>query len=179
MWWGMSAALNSAGSWLLAVLCWATLLWGAWSDIRRRIVPDTCSVLFLAFWVVGMMVAPVVTWQGVAFALAVGAVVFLAGFVLFVLGGMGGGDVKWLAALSLWAAGVSGGMSVILLIMVTFLIGGVLALSVLPYLYYCHKRDRISFKHAMRAFEFPFAPAIAMAGAWVVWRVYGMPMEGL
>ena len=167
-----STILNEAGAWLLASLCWATLLWGAGSDIRRRIVPDTCSVLFLAFWVVGMMVAPAVTWQGVVFALAVGAAVFLMGFALFVLGGMGGGDVKWLAALSLWAAGVSDGMSVILLLVATFFVGGVLALSALPYLYYCHKRDKISFRRVMRSFEFPFAPAIAMGGALVVWDVY-------
>ncbi|MBC6444764.1 MAG: prepilin peptidase [Alphaproteobacteria bacterium GM202ARS2] len=170
-----STVLNAQGAWLLASLCWLTLLWGAVSDIRRRIVPDTCSVLFLAFWVIDMMVAPVLTWQTVLFALAVGSAVFLGGFALFVLGGMGGGDVKWLTAISLWAAGAynGGGIATLQVLVATFIIGGILALTIMPYLYYCHKRDRIPLRRVMRSFEFPFAPAIAIGGAWVVWHIYG------
>ncbi|HEV7300927.1 MAG TPA: A24 family peptidase [Tepidisphaeraceae bacterium] len=78
----------------------AVLIWAAIEDVRTRRIRNTLTLtLALAgiaqsFWMVGT-VSPV----GSILGLLVG---FSLGLSLFLLGGMGGGDVKLLAAVGAW-----------------------------------------------------------------------------
>jgi prepilin peptidase CpaA len=99
----------------------AALLVAAASDLRRFLIPDTCSVVLLgAFAVYAASGATQGAWP---LHLAVGALVFLAGTGLFAAGLFGGGDVKLFAAAALWA----GFADLAVLMLVMTLVGGVLA----------------------------------------------------
>jgi prepilin peptidase CpaA len=71
------------------------------SDLRRYVIPDTCSLVplaaFCAFAATG---ATAGAWP---LHLAMGVLVFLAGAGLFAAGVLGGGDVKLFAAGAVWA----------------------------------------------------------------------------
>lgn len=81
----------------------------AYTDYRRHWVPNLITIpMFLT----GLAYA---IYQGYVLGALVGAgTAFLFGFVLFAMGGMGGGDVKLMAALGAWF-GLFGMLPVILL----------------------------------------------------------------
>ena len=171
------AFLNPVGAGILLVLAWLTLLWGAISDIKRRIVPDTCSIIFLAFWVLHWMLVAELDSHAVLLSLAYAFGVFLAGFALWFLGGLGAGDVKWLSALSLWAGSVSVD-AVISLLLITLLSGGLLAFFCLLCLCFARRDAKLTLRQSLRRFEMPYAVAIATAGAVIAWQLYGSNAYG-
>ncbi|RJX20181.1 MAG: prepilin peptidase [Desulforudis sp.] len=81
----------------------------AYTDYKRHWVPN---VITIPMFLTGIAYA--VYQDNVADALAGAGVAFLIGFVCFAIGGMGGGDVKFLAGLGAWF-GLSGVFPVILL----------------------------------------------------------------
>lgn len=85
-------------------LAGAVLFLAALSDLRRFEIPDGLSIAIAVLAAVHLAVTPGFVWfpDGLLH-LASGILVFAAGAGLFTLGAMGGGDVKLLAALSLWA----------------------------------------------------------------------------
>ncbi len=97
------------------------VLWAVVSDVRRLQIPNwipiAIAVLFAAPAVMG---AGVGDWVS---ALALAGLVLTAGFGLFFAGVLGAGDVKLLAAVSLW----TGTEGVLALLVGTALAGGVLA----------------------------------------------------
>lgn len=102
----MPAMAGGVGAWLpLATLALAlgVLLVAAMHDLRRFEIPDGLSVALIVLAVVrlaalpGFAPIPDGLWH-----LASGILVFALGAGLFAVGAMGGGDVKLLAALSLW-----------------------------------------------------------------------------
>lgn len=77
------------------------LLVAAFTDLRRRQIDNwlTAAVALTAplfWWATGLPLS------GIGWQLALALLTFVAGAVLFARGGMGGGDVKLLAALALW-----------------------------------------------------------------------------
>jgi len=99
-------------------------------------------------------------------ALAVGSLVFVAGLTLFFCGLVGGGDVKFLAATSLWA----GASLTFPLLVAMGLAGGVLGLTALGVLYVRRYRSTgiagvIVPDTAIAAPKLPYGVAIA-AGAF-------------
>lgn len=113
---------------MLGALICATL--GAVSDIRDRRIPNWLTYSGLA----GGLAARAVrgSWHGLGDAtggLLVGGGVFL---LLFLVGGMGAGDVKLMAAVSAWAGLKESGT----LLIATALAGGVLALC---YMFFCRR----------------------------------------
>ena len=107
-------------------LCFAgflTLLGlAAFTDIRERRIPNRLTGALAALYPVYVLVSPTpVAWPA-ALGLAVG--VSVVGLVLFRRELIGGGDVKLLAALSLWA----GAEQFVWFILVTTLTGGALSL---------------------------------------------------
>lgn len=84
-------------------------------------IPATLTVLFLIYAVLRLDVS---TFKD---HLMLAGIVFVAGFVSFVLGWIGGGDVKLLTALTLWA-GPSYGPD---LLIMTTLGGGLMAFALL------------------------------------------------
>lgn len=81
------------------VLIAPLLVWGAWSDLRRMRIPNAVSLVCLAVFAVTAAIAPP---EDLALRIAVAAAVFAAGFVTYLLGLFGGGDVKMLSALVLF-----------------------------------------------------------------------------
>ena len=107
---------------ILALLAFAILLlWAAGEDVRRLIIPNWISLAIVGLYPVFVLTGPAVSnWL---LAAGVAAVVLLGGLALFAARLMGGGDVKLMAAVALWAG--PGGLP--LLISVTAIAGGVVA----------------------------------------------------
>jgi prepilin peptidase CpaA len=107
---------------LVALLALAALI-----DLRERRIPNWLTGGVAALYPVYALVSPIPTaWLG---ALAAAAAVFLFGLVLFARQLIGGGDVKLIAASTLWA----GLDHLALFALVTSLAGGGLALGSLWY----------------------------------------------
>ena len=103
----------------------AAMAAAAFEDFRRFAIPNPLPVLLCAAWPLYFAAAP--SLQGALGALGCALAVFLAGAALFARGWIGGGDVKLLSAAALWAG--AGGTPALL--MLTGLLGGVLALFLL------------------------------------------------
>lgn len=69
-------------------------------DLRRFIIPDTIVVALLALWPVWVALNGL---GPIGYTLLGGGVMFALGLILFAFGLMGGGDVKLLTVLALWA----------------------------------------------------------------------------
>ena len=107
---------------LVALLALAALI-----DVRERRIPNMLTGGVAALYPVYLLASPApVAWLA---ALGIAAAVFAFGFVLFARQLIGGGDVKLIAAVSLWA----GLEYVALFALVTSLAGGGLALGSLWY----------------------------------------------
>ncbi|KAF0173681.1 MAG: prepilin peptidase [Hyphomonadaceae bacterium] len=102
------------------------VLFAAASDIGSMTIPNWVSiVLTLAFPVAAFSAQ--MSWAEIGLHAGVGVLVFLAGFALFAIGVLGGGDVKVIAAVSVWT-GVS---ALSPFAFWTTAAGGVLALALL------------------------------------------------
>lgn len=103
--------------------------YAALRDVRERIVPNRLCALLLVLGVPRHLLSAEGHWDWIAAGstLAVAMLILGVGFVLWRLGGLGGGDVKLLAA----AAFFVGPAGVVPLIVGTALAGGVLALACL------------------------------------------------
>ncbi len=154
------------------------LAWAAWTDLFDRLILNRVSLLLLALWPAHVLLAPeqVAVWSH----LAVGLGVFIVGYVLWLGGTIGGGDVKLLSAVALWA-GPEHAPSFLL---VTACLGGALALAYLvfvhskPILAYAACRlglpDRVAalaLAENGRAPTLPYAVAIAGGGVWLLPRL--------
>jgi Flp pilus assembly protein protease CpaA len=107
---------------LVALLALAALI-----DFRERRIPNWLTGGVAALYPIYVLVSPIpVAW---AAALAVTFAVFLFGLVLFARQLIGGGDVKLIAAVTLWA-GID---HLMVFALVTSLVGGGLALVGLWY----------------------------------------------
>jgi len=103
----------------------AVTIYAAYSDWRRFSIPNYISLILVALYPVAVFTAPFeIDWL---VSLAISGGIFAIGFGLFAVGIFGGGDVKFLTALSLWA-----GLPVILPFLVfVALAGGVLAIVII------------------------------------------------
>ena len=110
----------------LAVACLIGLLcWAAFSDFLKFVIPNQVCVAIAALYpLYALAAAPNVDWAG---GIACGAIVFALGFVFFVLRLTGGGDVKMLSAVSIWA----GPELILPFLVVTAFAGGVVSLVAL------------------------------------------------
>ncbi len=106
---------------LFAIPAIFLLLAAAVTDIRTRKIPNVIPAGMVILFFAAAIALPDLNWLG---ATATAAAVFVFGAVLFATGKFGGGDVKLLAAAALWA----GAAGIVPLLIVTTLVGGVLAL---------------------------------------------------
>lgn len=116
---------------LPSYLCFAGLLTmlglAAFKDICERRIPNRLTGALAALYPVYVLVSPTpVAWLA---ALGLAVAVFVVGLGLFARELIGGGDVKLLAALSLWA----GPEQFVWFMLVTTLTGGALSLISLWY----------------------------------------------
>jgi len=108
-----------------AALCgfFAMTVYAALSDVASFRIPNVASLVIALLYPLHVLASPVhVEWT---WALAAAAGVFLVGLALFSRGWVGGGDVKFLSATSLWA----GAALLLPQIMVMALAGGALAMA--------------------------------------------------
>ena len=96
-------------------------------DIRRLIIPNALVLGLCVLWPLHVATAPMLTLAAAGTAVVYAAAVFVAGALLFSRGLVGGGDVKLLAAATLWA----GPGATVSLLVLTSLLGGLLCLILL------------------------------------------------
>ena len=131
------------------------LLAASWLDLRSRTIPNGLNLLIALlaipfWWASGLGLWPDVAWQ-----IGLAILVFGLFTIPFILGAMGGGDVKMLGALALWIP--SGALLPLIVIM--SLAGGVLTLAMLI-------RQRLARSEGQM--EVPYGVAIAFAGLWLI-----------
>ncbi len=91
----------------------STVVGAAWADWRHRRIPHWPAAVLAAGWAVASVAAPELL-GGVPLAGAVcGAFALCAGAVLWAAGWVGGGDVKFAAALGLWLGPVDFGLTLL------------------------------------------------------------------
>jgi prepilin peptidase CpaA len=151
------------------------LLLAAWQDLRTLQIADAVSlgiVGVFVVWALGGWVLGMLSLATVGLALACAAAVFAAGAVAFAAGALGGGDVKLLAAASLFAG--MGPISDFLL--VTALVGGVLGVAVLAGAPISPLAQAPATDATLRTrlrSGLPYGPAIAAGGLWVAASLIG------
>lgn len=151
------------------------LVWAAAADLHHRRIPNAACAGIATLWPAYVLFggAPALAWSAVLGA----AAVFAVGFLLWRFGVLGGGDVKLLSALSLWAGG--GLLAPFLLI--TALLGGWLAIA-------CMGAKRVGLMLPARVAVnlswaglpvlpgdsrgLPYGVAIGLAGAWLVGQLF-------
>lgn len=159
------------------------LLWAAASDARGFLIPNRAvaaiAVLFpvhlLARMIASGAVTPVLTDGVVALALA--SIVLIAGFGLFAIQLIGGGDAKLAAAAALWA----GSDNILPFLIIASLAGGALASTVLlwraafPHLEGepSYESIGVRLKRGLKT-PVPFGVAIAAAGLFIAARIAGV-----
>lgn len=105
----------------------ALMATAAVEDIRRLVIPNGVVVGLCVLWPFHLATAPDATVAAGMASIGCAVSVFFAGALLFSRGLIGGGDVKLLAAATLWAG--PGGILPLLTLM--GLLGGLLGLFVL------------------------------------------------
>jgi len=142
---------------LVLGICWMAAI----VDIRTMTIPNYFPLAVIAIFV---LVAPWsfgslagFAWQFAAFALA-----FIGGFVIYMTGTMGGGDVKLFAALGFWMLLEN---FIIWIFLVTFS-GLIITFGQIIFLSFKLKsKEEISLKTAIKKVlkkEMPYGPAIAL-----------------
>jgi len=106
----------------ILVLAAGVVTWAAISDLRSNIIPNSANVALFVLWT-GWVVSGADTH--VWYSLAIGAGIFVVGAFLFHFGQMGGGDVKLLTVLGIWA----GPAQVLPFVLQVGLAGGVLTMA--------------------------------------------------
>jgi prepilin peptidase CpaA len=143
------------------------LIGAAWQDLRTMRIANRLSLAIVAafaVWAVAGLILGRLSASQLGMALACGAAVFAAGALAFSVGAMGGGDVKLLAAASLFA----GPARQLDFLTITAVAGGVLGLAILagapigP----VDASAQGTLRNRLRS-SLPYGPAIAAGGLWV------------
>jgi prepilin peptidase CpaA len=94
-------------------------VWAAVSDLKRMKIPNTAVIAMAAVWpLLGWYLVPMTAWF---WGFAIMAIVFVAGFLLYLTGTFGAGDAKFAAAIA--GLFVGGNIGEILLIIFVSMIG--------------------------------------------------------
>lgn len=161
------------------VIVFGVLLMASVSDMTRRRIPNSYSIVIAACFVVACLASPERT--DLLGGLWVAGAVLAVGFVLFAFGKFGGGDVKLMTAMALWA----GPAAITDFLLVTALAGGGLALIYLvpslslAFMWCWVKAEQaipamqsVEVKTNVKADGIPYGVAIAVGGAVVLWSRY-------
>lgn len=153
---------------LVIALFLGLLALAAVSDATRYRIPNRYSLAIALLYPAHVMAATQpVAWGG---ALMVAAAVFLVGFALFAGGFVGGGDVKMLTAVALWA----GPAHVLPVLMITALAGGLLGLVLASPVRFglalaVDRRGHTALRDNVLAGALPYGIAIAGGGLYLGW----------
>jgi prepilin peptidase CpaA len=146
------------------------LAYAAVSDTRQLLIPNWISILLLALFLVYVSFSdkplPVLAHA------AVGLLVLLVGFALFLAGWLGAGDVKLLAAVALWA----GPERIQEVLLLTTMLGAGLAVAIIALKrcseWHCHSAitSRLDqfIPHWVHRGLTPYGVAISAAGLAII-----------
>lgn len=137
----------------------AGLIVAAITDLKSREISNWLNLSIAVAAPVFWFASGLDPWPDMAIRLAQALVVFGLFAALFAIGAMGGGDVKLIAAIALWLHW----LSLIQLLVVMSIAGGVLTLSMLV-----HQK----IKKNSGQLEVPYGVAISFAGLWVIYERY-------
>ncbi|MDD5587110.1 MAG: prepilin peptidase [Alphaproteobacteria bacterium] len=160
--WNRRVMIMAASSVLLhqGVLTLAAILLiaAAVSDAMSYRIPNAVSLALLVLFPVYVITAPsAIAWGQHLF---VAVVVLAAGFFMFTRQYIGAGDVKLLGAASLWA----GPGLLDLLLFITAIAGGLLAIATAGVTYYRRRRGGSPGKASLAKERIPYGVAIAIGG---------------
>ena len=139
-----------------------TLVWAAVSDIRTRRIANHLPLLILSFFMVAAMsklISGACIMATLVWPIATGLIVLLIGMVLFAARLMGGGDVKLMAAVALFA-GPALSLTMVLYITVA---GGLVALATMLW-------HRVFRHESAKMTSVPYGVAIMVGGLWVCFQ---------
>lgn len=140
----------------------ALVIWAALFDIRDLIIPNRIVVAILLLYPVHASVSGVpVNWPT---DVLVGAAVFFAGAFLFRMKLVGGGDVKLLAAVTIWA----GSGLALPMILVTMLAGGVLGVIAVGSNVWVNRGTGLLTLSGLRKERLPYGAAIGFGGLFAI-----------
>ncbi len=164
---------------LAIAIVFGMLVFAAASDVAKRRIPNTLpTVIAVSFLVAGLASPERVDLLG---GLWVAAAIMAVGFGVFALGKIGGGDVKLLAAMGLWA-GPTGALD--FLVVTAFAGGGLAILYLLPELAHALTWLRAMVERRAPALQsvtietnakthgLPYGVAIAAGGMFLLWSRY-------
>ncbi len=144
---------------ILAAALAAMMVAAAISDLRTRTISNelngAMALLAIPFW----FASGLSPWPDMAIQFGVAFIVFAVFVGLFMIGGMGGGDVKMIGALALWVP-----PSLMLPMLTVMAIGGGLLSAVMLI-------DKLRRKSSEPP-EVPYGVAIAAAGLWFLHQHY-------
>lgn len=143
------------------------VIWAAVSDIRSFRIPNECSLALLALFAIYAFVS--LSLEQVLSALLVGGIAFVVAYTFYALGQFGGGDVKLLSVLSIWA----GPSSISEFIFVMAITGGLMAVLMLSRFKFSFagllkRLDQVSAADNILANRLPYGVAIASGGGAVL-----------
>lgn len=109
--------------WLIIACLLLSMAYAAFSDLRTLLIPNWISAFVALLFLPAALLAGL-GLEGLAIHYGVGLLLFAIGALLFAFNILGGGDVKLLAAASVWV----GYDDLAVFLMVVAMIGGLLAL---------------------------------------------------
>ena len=165
----------------LAFVLLIALALAALSDLRDRRIPHALVAAIAVLW---LATVPALGPSATAAALATAGGLLVAGVVVWRCGWLGGGDVKLIAALGLWAGpdqvagllliiALSGGALALLVILGTRIVG--MPLFVIAQVHAARLAPAAlrlrAWSPADAARSLPYGVAVACGGAWLVHRL--------
>ena len=149
----------------------ALLIAAAWQDFQTLHIGNGLSVAIAALfglWAALGLVEGAFSFTALGLSIACAGALFLVGAAAFAAGMLGGGDVKFLAAVGLFA----GPAQVVDLLLVTAIAGGLLGVAALAGapLGPVSAREEGTLRGRLRG-RLPYGPAIAAGGLWVATRL--------
>ena len=160
--------------------CGVLLIWAAVGDLRSFLIPNrvclAIAALYPIYWLAGHLGGMPVDWSGGVLA---AALIFAAGFVLFSMGVIGGGDVKLFSAIALWAGlnwlvalsivvGVAGGLLSLVIIGAKSVTLMRLPMDVRVVTY---PNGAVSMVRAVLKMPAPYGAAIAFGGLFIIYQL--------
>ncbi|GHF11269.1 peptidase [Kordiimonas sediminis] len=137
----------------------------AYTDFKDRLIPNWISVALICLYAIlaGMLIwfADSSILPTLVYPFGVAAAVFAFGLFLFAKNIMGGGDIKLLTAMSLFA----GTRFIGSFLIYTAIIGGIIALVMVIY-------KQIVQDSGKKASQVPYGIAISLSGVWVLYQKY-------
>ncbi len=114
--------LDPTDAMILLVPALPIAIWAAFSDLKRMKIPNASVLAMAAIWpLLGWYLVPLTAWF---WGFALMAIVFGAGFLLYLTGTFGAGDAKFAAAMA--GIFVGGDIGEILLIVCVCMVGALL-----------------------------------------------------